>query len=66
MLSVVLLEDPKPLNSGISFAIEGAGSGALVSIVEDEDTGGVIGGGEPSLLTLDEDRRVVGVAVLPF
>lgn len=61
-----LFEDPKPLNSGTSLTVDVESADLVASISAGADSGGVIGGGEVTLLTLEMDREVVGVAVLPF
>lgn len=62
-----MFDDPKPLNSGTSFAVDVEGTAAGPSIAEEDSVGGgVTGGGEATLLTLAVARRVAGVAVLPF
>lgn len=50
-----LLPEPKPRNSGMESA-EGFDVGG--SIVEEDEAGGVIGGGERTLLALVDDNRV--------
>ena len=66
VLDFDLFEEPKPLNSGTSLVVDVGRIDEVVSIFVDTDSGGVIGGGEAMLLTLEIDREAVGVAMLPF
>lgn len=66
VLAFDLSAEPKPLNSGMSSAVDVEGWDVLGSIAEESDCGGVIGGGVLTPLALVGILTTLGVAVSAF